>query len=221
MKPKVYVVDDDSNARMLVEIALSEEELELEIFENGSEFKARCIDELPNLAIVDVQLPDVMGTELCRWLKDGEEFVPVMLLTSHADLSAKLEGFDCGADDYITKPFQLPELVARVKAFLRIKELTDSLKRTRNLLAEKERELVIAQVAGAAAHELGQPLTAMLLDCEILSLMESTNPEFRETMEQVLAHCEKMREILDRLNRTSMYQTSDYVGGVQILDLND
>ncbi len=217
----MLLADDSEDALALVQIALQNDKLKFRANKNGEEAIASCAERLPDLAILDILMPGKNGLEVCEWIKQncGQTFVPVILLTCQSELSDKLIGLNCGADDYITKPFSLPELEARVRSLLRIKELTDQLQQTRNLLAEKEKQLVAIHVAGAAAHELGQPLTAMLLNCELLAKVPADTEDFRLTVEAIQSHCRQMREILHQLNEVTEYRTTDYAGNLEILDL--
>ncbi len=218
---RILIADDDENSRSLVGIALDNSDFELVYALDGNQAKELLSSESFDLAILDIQMPGPSGMALCAWLKEEKPdvFTPVLLLTSFTELQDKVSGLECGADDYITKPFALPELLARVHAFLRIKDLTERLRETQNLLAEKEKELITVQVAGAAAHELGQPLTALLLNCELLSQLSSGNPELQETLRQTIEQVNEMRDILTRLQSVQQYKTKSYLKNTKILDL--
>ena len=218
---KLLVADDCENSRALVEIALEDPRLEISFAVDGDNAIAVATTLQPDLAILDVQMPGKSGLEVCSWIKNnaGNGFVPVILLTCRSEIMDKVNGIDQGADDYVTKPFALPELKARVRALLRIKELTDRLRETKNLLEEKEKQLVAVQVAGAAAHELGQPLTALLLNCELLSQLEGSNAALKETLTKMVEQANAMRDILAQFNMLTRFTTKSYINDVQILDL--
>ena len=219
---RVLIADDDENARALLTLALSEPWLETTVCTDGEKAIEALREGLPDLAILDWQMPGATGIEVCHWLKQnsGRKFVPVIMLTSLSEIDDKVQGLGCGADEYMTKPFQFPELLARIRAMLRIKELTDSLHETQDLLREKEKLLVASQVGGAAAHELGQPLTALLLNCQLLQkLVDPEKPQVKEMLQSVQQQCDTMRKILGRLNSVSSFKTTNYVEDLQILDL--
>lgn len=222
---KILIADDCEHSRNLIELALIEEGYELKICEDGNEALEAFNDFAPDMLILDVQMPGASGIEVCRWVKSHAAcFTPTMLLTSQSELIDKVNGLDCGADEYVTKPFALPELAARTRALLRIKDLTNRLQETQSLLAHKERELVASQVAGAAAHELGQPLTAMLLNCQLLTKLSErselqSKPELQGVLEQIEKQCKIMDHILKRLNEVDSYRTKSYVGQLEIVDL--
>ncbi len=217
----VVLADDSEDALALVQLALRSDFLSFRTYPNGQKAIEGCMERLPDLAILDVLMPEKNGLEVCEWIKthSGNTFTPVMLLTCQADLFDKVHGLNCGADEYTTKPFSVPELEARVRALLRIKELADKLQETKNLLAEKEKQLVTMQVAGAAAHELGQPLTAMLLHCNLLSKLDKANPEYERAIHAIEEHCLRMRTILNQLNNVKEYKITQYADNLEILDL--
>ncbi len=217
----VVIADDDPDARMLLEIALSDGIFELSIFDNGADAINHIKTTPPDLAVLDVQMPGATGIEVCQAIKriNTDCFIPVMLLTAQAELTDKVHGLNCGADDYLTKPFNVAELEARIRALLRIKVLTGELHKTQHQLQQKEKELVAMHVAGAAAHELGQPLTTAMLSFELLKHLDKTDPKFEETMEQLSQQFNRMKKILQKLNEVDEYKTTDYPGNLKILDL--
>jgi two-component system, OmpR family, alkaline phosphatase synthesis response regulator PhoP len=93
----------------------------------GPEGQKLALDRKPDLIILDVMLPGVSGYEVCRSLREKKLRMPIVMLTARADEFDKLVGFDMGADDYVTKPFSVKELLARVRAMLAREERSESL----------------------------------------------------------------------------------------------
>ncbi|MDR0424702.1 MAG: response regulator transcription factor, partial [Clostridiales Family XIII bacterium] len=116
--PKVLIVDDDPHIRELVRILLRNSGFEVAEAVDGRDALAK-MDESVALAIVDVMMPNKDGYELTGTLRKYYENVPVLMLTAKSDLPSKAKGFELGADDYLTKPFEGDELIMRVKALLR------------------------------------------------------------------------------------------------------
>ena len=116
---KIMVVDDDPNIRELVCALLKGGGFDSCEARDGRDALLRMGDENPDLAIVDLMMPNMDGYELCRLLKRYYENLPVLMLTARSELPSKVKGFESGADDYLTKPFEGDELVLRVKALLR------------------------------------------------------------------------------------------------------
>ena len=120
----IYVVEDDKAIRNLVLYALSEKNYEVRGFENGLNVVESAREENVDLLILDIMLPEKDGIEI---LKEIREFsnVPIIMLTARTDEFDKVLGLESGADDYITKPFSILELISRVKAVLRRSEKKD------------------------------------------------------------------------------------------------
>ena len=117
---KILLVDDDDDLRE----ALSEQLLlteDFDVFEagNGADAKTRAAEALYDLVILDVGLPDIDGRDLCRDLRTQGVKSPILMLTGHDSDADTIMGLDAGANDYVTKPFKFPVLLARIRAQLR------------------------------------------------------------------------------------------------------
>jgi len=116
---EILVVDDDRAVREALERALSLEGFDVELAADGAEALAAVERRQPDAIVLDVLMPGVDGLEVCRMLRKAQSRVPILMLTVRDDLSDRVEGLDAGADDYLGKPFELEELLARVRALLR------------------------------------------------------------------------------------------------------
>jgi len=118
---KILVVDDERAVRESLRRALELEGYEIELADDGNEALATLREEepQPDVVILDVLMPGVDGLEVCRRLRANGNHVPVLMLTARDEVENRVAGLDAGADDYVTKPFALEELLARVRALLR------------------------------------------------------------------------------------------------------
>jgi two-component system, OmpR family, response regulator len=117
--PKVLVVDDEPNIRELVQVALSFHGCTVVTAATGKE-ALRCAEaSQPDLVVLDVMLPDLNGFEVCRQLRARGDEVPIIFLTARDTSSDTVQGLALGGDDYVTKPFSVEALVARIRAVLR------------------------------------------------------------------------------------------------------
>lgn len=118
---KIYCVEDDSSIRELLEYTLRSSGFDVRGFENASDFMTALSGSLPSLVLLDIMLPDRDGMQVLHELRSRNETksVPVILLTAKGGRLDKIKGLDGGADDYITKPFDVLELVSRINAVLR------------------------------------------------------------------------------------------------------
>jgi two-component system response regulator MprA len=117
---KILVVDDERAVRESLRRALELEGYEIELAADGREALYRLEgDAHPDVIILDVLMPGIDGLEVCRRMRASGLSVPVLMLTARDAVENRVEGLDAGADDYVTKPFALEELLARVRALLR------------------------------------------------------------------------------------------------------
>jgi two-component system, OmpR family, response regulator MprA len=117
---KILVVDDERAVRESLRRALELEGYEIELAEDGGQALERLArEDQPDAVILDVLMPGVDGLEVCRTLRSQGSRLPVLMLTARTQVEDRVEGLDAGADDYLTKPFALEELLARVRALLR------------------------------------------------------------------------------------------------------
>src|SRR3970040_746040 len=116
----ILVVDDERAVRESLRRALELEGYEIELAEDGEQALRRLeLEPLPDAVVLDVLMPGVDGLEVCRRLRRDGKGVPVLMLTARAEVDSRVAGLDAGADDYLSKPFALAELLARLRALLR------------------------------------------------------------------------------------------------------
>ena len=118
---KIYCVEDDESVRELVIYALQSSGFEAHGFINAEEFFAAMKDNMPDLVLLDIMLPGISGIDILNELRQNPqtEHLPAIMLTARGSEYDKITGLDSGADDYVTKPFGVMELIARIKAVLR------------------------------------------------------------------------------------------------------
>jgi two-component system, OmpR family, phosphate regulon response regulator PhoB len=119
--PRILIVEDEKDIVQVLEFALRQAGFETVAARDAAEAFARIREKAPDAVILDLMLPDLPGSEICRQLKAAPKTasVPVIMLTARSDEVDRVVGFELGADDYITKPFSVREVVLRVKAILR------------------------------------------------------------------------------------------------------
>ncbi len=117
----IYIVEDDKNISEIESYALKNSGYQVDSFENAKTFWSRCQERKPDLVLLDVMLPDSDGIEVLKKIRRNPDLkrVPVIMVTAKSSEIDKVKGLDNGADDYITKPFGIMELISRVKALLR------------------------------------------------------------------------------------------------------
>ncbi len=118
MKTKILLVDDDPNIRQLVNLYLEKEGFEVAMADQGDAALKLFKQSPPNLMLLDLMLPGMDGWQVCREVRKTSN-IPIIMLTAKDETFDKVLGLELGADDYIVKPFDMKELVARIKAVLR------------------------------------------------------------------------------------------------------
>jgi two-component system response regulator MprA len=121
----VAIVDDDAAIRAALGRALRMENYDVELFEDGSSALRAVQLRAPDAIVLDLQLPDIDGLEVCRRIRRAGDATPILMLTARDAVNDRVEGLDVGADDYLVKPFDLAELLARLRALLRRRQVTD------------------------------------------------------------------------------------------------
>lgn len=121
MAVHIYIVEDDKNIREIEMFALKNSGYAVEEFENAKSFFSRSVEKVPDLVLLDIMLPDMDGLDIVKKLRSRPDTVrvPIILVTAKTTELDKVKGLDIGADDYLTKPFGVMELISRVKALLR------------------------------------------------------------------------------------------------------
>ncbi|AUM12532.1 osmolarity response regulator transcription factor OmpR [Ketobacter alkanivorans] len=122
---KILVVDDDSRLRALLQRYLEEQGYLVKAVADGEQMDRALSREIYSLMVLDLMLPGEDGMSICKRLRDGDNMIPIIMLTAKGDDADRINGLEAGADDYLPKPFNPRELLARVKAVLRrqVKEL--------------------------------------------------------------------------------------------------
>lgn len=240
-KCTILIVEDDRNMRQIIKRTLQVLGCNIVEAGNGLEAQEICRKSLPDVIALDLMMPQMGGIEFMKWFRAEYQkpYVPVLMLTALSEIEDKIHGFDVGTDDYLVKPFNFQELQARIKVLIKIKKLTNELylrneqlenlnqklQSTQQALVIKERELVTAQMAGAAAHNLGQPVTAIALHCRLLekNLESIDNSEkvtqVRQAVESIKKECRDINEVMERLKQANPQVVSSYVEGIKILDV--
>ena len=162
MAVRIAIVEDDASIRTMLEYYLTSLQYEVSAFESGEDFFASGVR--PELAILDVMLPGMDGVEILRRLRSDSELrdVSVIMLTARSAEMDKVAGLDAGADDYVTKPFGLMELQARISAVLR---------RRRGPAAELRYEDLIIDPAGRTVTRGGESIELTFKEFELLKLL--------------------------------------------------
>jgi len=184
VKPLILVVEDHAgNAQLLLKI-LQNDKYNVVIANNGEEALQEVEKNKPDLILLDIIMPGMDGFEVCRRLQAKEETkeIPIICLSSKSDSPDIINGFKLGARDYVTKPYNKIELLARVKTHVELKRSKENLSRSYNELKdsqdkilELERKNTVLAMIVTTNHEFNQPLTALSCNLQLFSESSGEN----------------------------------------------
>lgn len=228
-KPLVLLVDDVPQNIQILHQILDMGEYSFAIATNGKETLQMVKKKLPDLILLDIMLGDIDGFEVCRQLKKDPETasIPIIFLTAKVGLEDKVKGFRLGAVDYITKPFEDAEVVARVHTHIQLKKSIDIIKEynrqlresfgemqksyqelmdSQEKLVEREKKSAVKALSANATHEMNQPITVIqgYLDMLIDSLdMDSLHHMQKKYLTRIQEGLNKLIAIIARFTKYS------------------
>ena len=170
----IYIVEDDENIREIEMFALKNAGYEVQGFENASAFHTRLKEKMPALVILDIMLPDEDGLSIVKKLRHKAETrkLPIILVTAKSTELDTVKGLDVGADDYITKPFGIMELISRVKALMRRSGGMEEEKNIRLgsiLMDDEKRTVYVDDVSCELTYKEYELLKLLLLNAGIVA----------------------------------------------------
>jgi DNA-binding response OmpR family regulator len=233
---RILLVEDDALQATIILDLLRDEGYEAERCETIAAGAAAVRAEAWDLLLLDRNLPDGDGSSLCRALKTdpATHGLPIILLTARDAPADRAEGLGLGADDYIGKPFHVPEFLARVRGWLRTHALQRALQQQAEELARKNQQLeetqarlvrserlaAIGQIGLAIRHEINNPLSTVLGYAELLLVRpDDLEPETRKKVEAIRGAAMRIRDVVRRLEALREDRTVEYLSGIPMTDL--
>lgn len=215
---KILVVDDDPYIRSFLSKRLSHAGYEAFVAENGETGLEIAKKEVPTIIISDWNMPMMNGKELCKLVKADStlRYSYFILLTARDSSEDKIEGMEIGADDFMTKPFNDKELLARIKVGLRITTL-------QNELFKYQHEKAVTELAVTIGHEINNPLGIIMLTLQVMKKKLGTPraAELPTDIETCLANGDRVADIVKKLCSLEDPQFKPYLknSNVNMLDL--
>lgn len=220
MSKKVLVVDDQPDNIFILADRLKKVGFEVLTAESGPEAIKIALDENPDCILLDVMMPGMSGFEVCKEIVNNEKtkLIPVILVTALTETEDIEKGLGAGAFDYIKKPFNRTELIARVNSALRLSE-------TNKNLIELEKIRTYAATVVTANHEIKQPLTLINLSTAAITREVGKEDLRRDSILKRIGFIEKAAkdiiQVLDRLGAIKKPVLRDYVHDVKMIDLGN
>ncbi len=185
---RIYCVDDEADILTLYRVILSQEGYAVTEISSGEKALEQIYQKNPDLIILDEKMSNLSGMELCVRIRDDKTlpYIPIIMVTGINSRERKIKSLERGIDDYILKPFDHEELLAKVQVMLRIKRLYNDLRKTRQDLLKAERLAAVGQLAAAMAHEIRNPLSIIGASVQFLKNKITVQDDRREMMDTIL-----------------------------------
>ena len=227
---KILVVDDDKAINELIKVNLELQGYEVVQAFNGTEGFALAKQEEPSLVVLDVMMPEVDGYTVAQRIRQCQEIAdtPIIMLTALSELNDKVSGFNIGVDDYLTKPFEIEELIVRVRALLKRTAQIPKSSAVRDLLTYKEITLIpetyTVQIGDKQAkltpiefdifNLLFQNHGNMVSGQKLLKEVWGYEPD--DNVETIRVHIRHLRSKIDKISGDKKYIETIYGGGYKL-----
>jgi len=215
---KILIIDDLPENVFLLQDRLESEGFEILTAYDGKSGINKAINELPDLILLDVMMPEMNGIEVCRTLVSNPSTanIPIILVTAKAGAEDTKEGLEAGAFDYIKKPFDRVELLARVYSALKLSEVH------KKFLEAEQRNTFIATVV-TTNHKIKQPLTLMSLSSAALKREINKDVISKEAVLKRLNYIDsaikEISDVLNQLNSIKKPVFSEYIKDIKMIDV--
>lgn len=214
---KIMIVDDDPNIGLLVEMTLRKKgNFDIVNCSSGEMALERLGKDQPDLMLLDIMMPGIDGYEVCRTVKGNPatKLISIIMLSARREMVDKIKGMDLGADDYIVKPFDPDELLSRVKARLRIRELE------KDLLDARQLQTVLAMTV-TLQHEINNPLAGIMGNAEMLKEWQKMDAkDVFECIHAVNTQACRIRDLVAKLSSITKVVESTYIGSTKMIDVD-
>ncbi|MFN8549329.1 MAG: hybrid sensor histidine kinase/response regulator [Candidatus Eisenbacteria bacterium] len=205
---RILVVDDNPRNVAILKKILSKSH-DVATAGSGEEALAVASGFVPDLILLDIMMPGIDGYETCRRLRARPDLkqTKIIMVSAKAMVSERLEGYEAGADDYVTKPFDEDELVAKIRVYLRLKSV-------------EEVDRLKSELLALLNHETRTPLTFMIAPTEMLLNDPSTSPEQRELLQMVHDGAKRLHRLVERVSFLSSLKTGTCRFDLESCDLS-
>lgn len=215
---KILVVDDQPDNVFILQDRLENVGFEIHTAYDGKSGIKKALEVLPDLVLLDIMMPGMSGFEVCKFLSEEESTkdIPVILLTALTSTEDISQGFDVGAFDYIKKPFNKKELIARINSALKFRE-------SKQILVEIEKIKTFAATVLTANHEIKQPLTLINLSLSAIKRELTKELVAKDAIEKRIKYIEsaasEIINVLDKLSSIKKPTFTEYLNNLSMIDL--
>lgn len=216
-KHKILIVEDEKDTRFILERLLTKNGYEIKSCLNGAEALKIISDFNPHLVLADWTMPVMDGIELCNMVKQDEKFhlIYFIILTARASLQDRVTGLDIGADDFLVKPVENQELLARIRTGLRIQDLQNELKNS-------EHNKALVEVACTIGHQINNPLSSLSMAIQHLSdeLHKEKNESVKEDLHIIYESFERIKKLANDLTHIENPTVINYISDKRMIKMD-
>ncbi len=216
-KNKILVVEDEKDTRFIFEKLLSKNNFTVATAENGEAALKTIKNFEPQVILADWTMPVMDGIELCKIVKNDEKYklIYFIILTARIALKDRVKGLDVGADDFLVKPVENQELLARIRSGIRIHNLQQELKNI-------EHNKALVEMACTIGHKINNPLSSLIVSLKSLEeeLSDVSKKDFNEDFTLIYQSIEKIKTMTESLSKLESPDLIDYTPGQKMINLD-
>lgn len=212
---KVLIIEDDKALVKFVTYLLENDGYTVDSSYDGASGIAKVKVFKPDLILLDAMMSVMDGYKVAEYVKSREEtkFIPIIMVTAKSQAIDKVKGLNCGIDDYIVKPFDTKELLARIKSLL-IK------RKDYNKYTEDEKLKTLKEVIGSVNHEINNPLTSIIMTVDSLMIKYDNDEYIQNKLKIIQENSIRIKDIIAKLEAVQKVITKEYHEDANILELN-
>lgn len=217
MNNKIILVEDDEDTIFILEKLLQKHNFEVKVARNGEE-ALKIIDEgfFPQVVLADWTMPVMDGLQLCKVIKTEDKYKSLyfIMLTARSSVKDRVKGLEAGADDFLLKPIDNSELLARIRSGIRIFELQTE-------LAKVEHSKALVEMACTMGHKFNNPLSSLTISLDSLKseLPPEVKAKVKEDFETIDDSIKRIRHLVDQLTKLDDPKIINYLNGQGMLEL--
>jgi sigma-B regulation protein RsbU (phosphoserine phosphatase) len=218
-KPKILIVEDEPDTSYILGLLLKKNNFDIKIAQNGNEALEVLKEFVPQVILADWNMPVMNGIELCEKVKENEKYrlIYYIILTARSTLQDRVKGLDVGADDFLLKPIENQELLARIRTGMRIHNLQNELHKIAHSKA-------LIEMATTIGHKINNPLSSLLLSIEnIKNELKDKNfeKEFIDDFKIMTESIKKIQSLANDLKHLEQPELIEYSDKKNMLNLRD
>ena len=216
MKDKILIVEDEKDTRFILNKLLSKNDYEVQTTSNGKEALELINTFMPKVILADWTMPVMDGIELCNKIKSNEQtkLIYYIILTARSSLNDKIRGLDIGADDFLSKPIENQELLARIRTGIRVHNLQAELRSV-------EHSRAVVEMACTIGHEINNPLSSLVVSLKNLEseLKSLKHEQFNDDLVVINKSIERIKQLASNLVKLQNPETINYTDDQKMIKL--